>query len=279
METDSYYEIGSSHKVCQDYCISIEEDKIAYAILSDGCSSSKDSAIGACLLSITAKSVISHLKDRMSIRSSSYISTFSSILISKIKDIQSSLNISSYMLDATLLVNIIEKETFLCFGWGDGFFISKDTDDNILIKDISYYDEAPYYPSYDIDPTRKSLYQLMYSDKSVITRATTCLDNEGGYRYSNCIQINNPFSPVLIAEGDKVNIKSITLCSDGLKTYYKKDDKEKKKLNTQFIIPKILDYKSTKGEFVTRRMSRLKKEMIEAQIQHSDDISCTTIIL
>lgn len=279
METDSYYEIGSSHKICQDYCISIQEDKIAYAILSDGCSSSKDSAIGACLLSILAKSVILHLKDRIAIDSSSYISNFSNILISKLLDLQNSLNVSSNVFDATLLISIIEKDYFMCFGWGDGFFISKYYNDHTIIKDISYYDDAPYYPSYDMDSSRRLSYQSTYVEKGFITRASTCLDKDGNYSFSNCTQINNCMSPILIANDNIRDIKSITLCSDGLKTYYNDDDKEKKKLNESFIIPKILAYKSTKGEFVTRRMLRLKKEMQEANISHSDDISCTTIIL
>jgi hypothetical protein len=85
-------------------------------------------------------------------------------------------------------------------------------------------------------------------------------------------------SPILIASGEKEDIESITICSDGIKTYYHKDSNEKK-IDESFIIPKMLDYKNTKGEFVNRRMLRLKKEMHENNIMHSDDISCSTIIL
>jgi hypothetical protein len=278
METDSYYEIGSSHRICQDYCFSTQEDKIAYAILSDGCSSSKDSTIGACLLPILAKNIILYLKDRMVIDSSSYISTFSNILTNKLSNMLNLLDISSNVFDATLLICIIEKDSFICFGWGDGFFISKNKDDHILIKNISYYDEAPYYPSYDVDLSRRLTYQAMYADKGFIQRFTTCLDKSGNYLFSNNTEINNCMSPILIANGEKEDIKSITICSDGIKTYYHKDSNEKK-IDESFIIPKMLDYKNTIGEFVNRRMLRLKKEMHENNIMHSDDISCSTIIL
>ena len=55
MNADHYYTIGNSHSVCQDYAISGLVENGAYAILSDGCSSSPDVDVGARMLSLSAK--------------------------------------------------------------------------------------------------------------------------------------------------------------------------------------------------------------------------------
>ncbi len=51
MNTDCFYSIGHSHKVCEDYALSgTIGDTLAYAVVCDGCSSSKQVDVGARLL-------------------------------------------------------------------------------------------------------------------------------------------------------------------------------------------------------------------------------------
>ncbi len=55
METNSFYQIGKEHKVCEDYA-SCGIEPFPYAILSDGCSTGKNTDIGSrILVSITKK--------------------------------------------------------------------------------------------------------------------------------------------------------------------------------------------------------------------------------
>jgi len=61
MNADSYFEIGSTHLVCQDYALSGLYKDMCYGIVSDGCSSAENSEIGAQILCHGAR--YSSLKD------------------------------------------------------------------------------------------------------------------------------------------------------------------------------------------------------------------------
>src|SRR5690348_10028206 len=47
MHADSFFRMGASHAVCQDYASAGQVDGVAYAILSDGCSGSPATDFGA----------------------------------------------------------------------------------------------------------------------------------------------------------------------------------------------------------------------------------------
>jgi hypothetical protein len=64
MKADSYFEIGSTHQVCQDYALAYASDDFAYAIMSDGCTSSLNTDIGARLVSVIARDAINYLNHR-----------------------------------------------------------------------------------------------------------------------------------------------------------------------------------------------------------------------
>ena len=51
IRTDTFIEIGSQHKVCEDYIIA----KDNYIILADGCSRSENSDMGARILCYMAQ--------------------------------------------------------------------------------------------------------------------------------------------------------------------------------------------------------------------------------
>lgn len=57
METNSFYQIGRDHKVCEDYAICGMEP-FPYTILSDGCSTGKHTDVGSrILVSMTKKNI------------------------------------------------------------------------------------------------------------------------------------------------------------------------------------------------------------------------------
>ena len=50
MTADAYFAIGRTHDVCQDYALASDDVPKTWALVSDGCSSSPASDIGARLL-------------------------------------------------------------------------------------------------------------------------------------------------------------------------------------------------------------------------------------
>ena len=65
MYTDSYFKIGKSHKVCEDYARAKEiphpylaKEKLPYAVVSDGCSGSEDTDFGSRLMAISVETAL-----------------------------------------------------------------------------------------------------------------------------------------------------------------------------------------------------------------------------
>jgi phosphoglycolate phosphatase-like HAD superfamily hydrolase len=82
------------------------------------------------------------------------------------------------------------------------------------------------------------------------------------------------------------NVLSITLASDGAESYHHSAKRlsedppsqvEKDTLKGFGLMKRIVAYKNHKGEFVKRRMKKLKQEVEKIQAEHYDDVSCATI--
>jgi len=98
MHADHHYEIGSSHVACEDYAMSGTQEGLTYAILSDGCSASKDSDVGARILCHLAKSALMYLHRQGRLKDSHYIgekfpSVFREIVTMKALEARASLGL------------------------------------------------------------------------------------------------------------------------------------------------------------------------------------------
>jgi hypothetical protein len=151
MNTDAYYEIGSSHRVCEDYALAGQYEDMAYAIVSDGCSSSENSDVGARLLSHIAKGALICLKGRGLLDNALFPDTFRELVVGKSIEIKKSLGLSTDAFDATLLVSIVYNNKVTYLGWGDGYFILVIDNNSIIAYDIKYSSGAPYYISYEMN--------------------------------------------------------------------------------------------------------------------------------
>ena len=97
-------------KVCQDYSI-CGDAPFPFLILSDGCSSSKDTDIGSRILTHVAKSLILTLSDYYN---------FGNVVISESEVLTKKLCLSSSCLDSTLIVAFITNDICHIVMHGDG---------------------------------------------------------------------------------------------------------------------------------------------------------------
>lgn len=283
MNTNSYYEIGSYHQVCEDYALSGIYQDMAYAIISDGCSSSENSDVGARLMTHIAKGVLMYIKDRNLIEAPEFLQLFKELIVRKGIEVKNSLGLSTDAFDATLLVNIVLGTKLLSIAWGDGYVIYKNDASKLIVYDISFSTGAPYYLSYEMSPSKKQNYMDEYGS-GLITIKNLILSEDGTLEFER--SITNPIiAESLYKEAHAPMIKFATVSSDGLGTY-QEDPKacrenvgDKKKYKAVEIIPEVMAYKTIAGEFVIRRMQRMKTDMIKAKIVHFDDISCASIAL
>lgn len=283
MNTNAYFEIAAHYQVCEDYAISGTYQDMAYAIVCDGCSSSENSDVGARLMAHIAKGVIMYLKDRNLIGSPEFVNHFKELIVRKGIEVKNSLGLSTDAFDATLLVHIAFDSKILSIAWGDGYIMYKTKDSKHLVYDISFSTGAPYYLSYEMSTSKKQNYMDEYGEGTITIKNMT-LSAEGAVEWER--SITNPIiAESLYKEAYASMISFATVASDGLGTYQdnpkgiKEDGTEKRKYKAIEIIPQMMAYKTIAGEFVIRRMNRMKTDMAKANIIHFDDISCASIAL
>lgn len=295
MKADSYFEIGSTHLVCQDYAITYASDDIAYAIISDGCTSSPNTDIGSRIISIVAKDVLNYLMQRQRFETikdkkwfmNNFVLTFKELVIKKCLEVKGSLNLDINSFDATLLVAIVYPGYHpLLVGWGDGNYIIKYKDGKIRTITISYDKNMPYYLSYRMSYEKDTLYKKELTDSGqghvieVITNEESKNYHHAPWEY-NFVRYLDDISN---NDGSIAGVSQIIVSSDGLQSYQydpKSEEflKNDKNFDLSEVYPKVIDYKNIVGEFVVRRMKSLEKEHRLNHIIHTDDVSCATIAM
>lgn len=244
METNSFYQIGKDHKVCEDYSI-CGVQPFPFAILSDGCSTGKNTDVGSrILVSITKKNI--ELFTPENYREFIETIVFQSKAIAKIMGVEKECLLATLTFIAT-----IDNKTYVLM-IGDGCFIYKENNE---IKSISheYKNNYPYYPIYiksNIDETNKGL--LVKKDIN---------------------QEELPYSTIQLYEFE--NIEWIMASSDGIFSFTNGDEL----IDFENIKKEMSDIKSFKGEFIERKMKRVTKNFNKDGFYNSDDWSMTGIYL
>lgn len=250
MERDSMYVMGHGHRVCQDYTLSGND----FVVLSDGCSSSPDSDLGARYLCHAA----GH-------RDSLYQGSFDSgWVIRRAARAAATLGNSMSSLDATLLVATADENGFVrCYAAGDGVIAVRMRGGELRVWEIDD-GPAPAYLSYRLSPGRMERYwqewgttrTIRYSRDGQVRR-----EFELSIRQSYLFQLSFPIA----------SIEAVFLMSDGVKSF---SDGDKRPVQMGDVVEEICALRSLRGEFVRRRLGRfLKRTCVSRSWSHDDDIS------
>lgn len=256
MNTNSFYTIGSSHKVCQDYCW--HENNLA--IVSDGCSSSKNTDVGARLL-VHAKLTC---KDEGE-------------AIRKADAIRRLLDLDETCLDATLITlkfngNVIESQIH-----GDGVRILLMEDGEILYETFAFTDNKPEYLSYDLNSQRldqyyKELGKIQVKRTTVYLKTGKTVVEE--FKTKTPETMGNSFSVSNISP-EQYNLKAVIIATDGLESFIKNGEP----LPLQTVIKELTNIKSWKGPFIERKVKRMIVNFHKEGYEHYDDIGVAGIYL
>ncbi len=250
MNVDHFLKIGTKHKVCEDYIIS-ESGDIPFVILSDGCSSSKNTDIGARILTqLTAHYLRTKLFP---------VSEMVKRIIYNAELIRNTMGLNVSCLDATLIVSYIVDDYFYVYMYGDGYLITVDLDNEISFCEISYEKNAPYYLSYELDLYLNSFYEESCPAKYLTNK------------FGNCTW--EPYNLPFIKKLKVSDYKSILIASDGIDSFI---NNKGEKYGIEKVLKEVTSFKNTKGEFIKRRMGS-KKGVINTfkkeGVTHYDDIS------
>jgi hypothetical protein len=283
--TDSYFEIGNGHTVCQDYALSGIYGNMGYAIVADGCSGSKHSDFGARILAHVARDVLYFLYDRKIIqdilsheKALEAERFIQEIIVKKLLESKAILNLDPSILTSTLLIGIIlddgaEIPTHLCIGWGDGYFITKHNSGEIYVFGLSYSMSAPYYLSYQLNRSNDLLYEQEFGDQ--LCQQITKVIKDG--KVDQVDFKRKDLKKPIVVQIDEDYFTDLIVTSDGIDTFYKKTG-DPLYLPFEETLLECVNYKNYKGSFVERRIKNgVIKRYAQKGIVHFDDLSFASI--
>jgi len=286
MKTDSIFEIGSSHDICQDFALTGSIDnRIYYAIVSDGCTESHKHSgevdFGARILSYAARESINLLFGGISNLKSIQpnIKDFNVALRANILEntisVGKTLNLSELFADATLVIAITDGDICNTFIYGDGGVIVNKRNGDTIYKEISFLSSAPYYPMYTRNTNRNNGYKIQFGSSPVIITTYIINGDNGEACQANEI-INNIDEEIYDKTATSFdNFLSISVTSDGIKSY----DKMGIPISSTNLVKKFISFKNSNHGFLKRRFNFLNKEHKADNITHYDDVSVATVLL
>ena len=242
---DNVFLMGKTHKVCQDYAYSDS----SCLIISDGCSGSPNSDIGARILTLCAKSILQDSKERD-------YKQFGYTVITKARTIIDAMRLNKECLDATLIVAFPEEDSIKVFMYGDGTIINTKLDNSLEVKRVLYVSGAPYYLSYWIDKARLKGYHREFNAPLFIKDTMAVYDSEISFTFYT---------------------SRITIASDGLSTFFCPSTGIKTKESD--VATSMTSFKTLKGEFLKRRVLKAVQDYAKRDIYHMDDIALASFNL
>jgi hypothetical protein len=268
LRTDHSFHIGEQHlrngKPCQDYALSGRlPNELAYAIVSDGCSSGELTDIGSRLLSLALKQAladgpISGLVDR----ATAYL-----------KSMQRSLELGQRDMLATGLMAFANNERmFSALITGDGVIVQKSVTGSLIAYKYEWSDNTPFYLAYDEENRHAFLKR-----KPVLTVEQWSIGHNENYQL---IATDTPSPFMIMREGawwhhevphGPWDLDSVAVMSDGVL--------QVDELPWQKVVWELMNFKSTSGQFVTRRMNRFLSEAKKNGRGPIDDIAMAVIHL
>jgi len=264
MHADSHFTIGKTHKVCQDYARAgkATEGK-AFAILSDGCSSSPDTDLGARLLTLTTANSF-----QLSWLFTGWDICHEDIALAARDSLGELAPLEA--LDATLLVAKEGPGGVGVTVIGDGVVACLRKDGVLEVIDVNYKN-APGYLSYYFSPGRWETYLKQGCNKRTITWYTS----EGLTSEDQEVTMENlawtHFFPT-------AEYKVVFLFSDGVHSFRKDNGLSWDSVSMTEVVEQLTAIKGATGAFVQRRMQAFENRFCrDNHWQHDDDLAMASI--
>jgi len=270
---DTFSKIGSQNKICQDYCIA-EIEPFPYLILSDGCSSSLNTDVGARIICHLAKQYLFYNRNYLNKITQESLGNW---VIHNAQLVAKQLDLNEDCLDATLIVcypySTRGKNFFKVIIYGDGYIIFKSPNNTYNTISVNYKPNKSYYLSYKLNYGRNETYYQMKITKKIIYDVPF----ESKPPASVEIAYDSPFEMEIDLD-KKEDYRCIFLCTGGIESFLNGDTKVTKvELNN--IIDEFFAFKTTDGEFLKRGIPIVLKSLESSGITHYDDLTIGAILL
>jgi hypothetical protein len=287
MNADSTFIIGAMHTVCQDYAVSgsglpgqqAMDTRLLpatpYVVLSDGCSSSPDTDIGARLLVKSAETVFHNsLNPSADALAESHKESARRALAWA-----ALMGLPSQAVDATLLTLHLKDDELIAGCSGDGVVVLESRAGSLDVYAISYPSGYPLYPGYAHQPERRR-----------------ALEEQDGFgkevKHFSCASFEEPLllqgaststsvTEVLAVKAS--DYKLAVILSDGINSFcaIRQTDTSKRveSIHLAETLKELVSFKSVRGSFVGRRVKRMAKDYLAKGWQHMDDLAVGALYL
>ena len=261
--TDSFYRIGNSHEVCQDYALAgTTHNGIPYAIVCDGCSSSTGVVdFGA---RIVAHALVHIIED---VGHNKY--AYDNVCKFVVHDMKKYMHNARHDFDLTPEDFLVTIEAV--FVWDNMVFRIKYGDgvhmEDMQYKNLEFTSNAPFYLAYDVFDMREG-YDYQFGSYPI-----HAYDGEGHISmhldsYLDCERYGT-VEPLSFASDGRC---LLAVSTDGLKSFSLADVP----CDLQWVTDEVMSIKNTNFGFVKRRM---KKFLSKETLTHYDDVSVAMIVV
>jgi len=280
VNADSYFAIGKTHLVCQDYTIAetfvSEGDFIEapIAIVSDGCSSSPHTDFGARVLARAARNRLRQWQV--------WGGRFDMIeCVADASRIISAANLTPKCLDATLLMAYFDEGQTNVIATGDGVIVARRRDSHVIETwDITFNRGAPGYLSYTLDVGRLREYLDFGLGVRTVTHSISGGEDsveesqlelrQGQVSYFGGFQYERSFDPEIY--------DLVIVASDGLTSFQRRESTSFEPVDLCLVVPHLTNIKGFRGQFMTRRARRFLNKWCPANgWHHNDDVAVAAI--
>ena len=278
MNADSAFHIGASHAICQDYARARAPAALPecssgptgpYVILSDGCSSSPDTDIGARLLVKAAEQALLEIggTDPHEVARAHEEAARRALAWAEMA------GLPPEAVDATLLTAHVRGGELILGCSGDGAICLRSRTGMVDAYIFSYPSGYPFYPSYAHQPGRlRALEHVGRLDKEVKHLSSA--------RVEECLQLIDTSGSDSLTEVLSVRASDYlyaALFTDGVHSFYRAGRTEGGDGFEEFPagepLRELLSFKSSGGSFVARRMKRFLKDCEDRGWRHDDDLA------
>ena len=238
--------------ICQDYVLSGTKP-VPYIIVSDGCSSSERTDVGARIIVHLAEKYLNLNAEQT--EKIEYI-PMGKWIIGRAKETAERLGLHPTSLDATLMIAWSTGENIRIHVYGDGIIGLIDKSGNLKKIEIGFTGNAPYYLSYLSDSFREKTYR------------------ESGFVKVIENNVTPPDTPSIFLFSIR-EYPIVVLASDGLGSFV---DKSGAKADASDILCEFTAFKNVNGLFLKRRVKRAVRDLEKNGWMHYDDISVAAML-
>lgn len=265
---DHFHCIGASHHFCEDFSSAkVSEDKEkAFAIICDGCSSARDSNIGAMLLTKSAEQHLYPLRPKE--RSDEMVN----LAMQGANVFARTLGVSNEALRATLFTVQAAEESLRVTTTGDGVVVARHRKNGLEVMEIEFSSGAPFYPIYNLTQADREQYLKQFSGNYTIRLHSNGNVNEVVVQVD---QLNGAITYAYDYPFDEYDL--VGVLSDGVQTFYKEEvsdiGKHRDSVELGDVLEELFAFKGTGPSFVVRRLQKAFRSFEKKGWKHVDDFS------